>query len=126
MSAKNRKDEKLIAALLISPTVKDAAAAVGMSESTVYKKLNDEAFDKKYAAARMSLLEQTTAYLQGMTAEAVDKIREIMNDPETPRQTALNAADCLLRNTYKMTEQTDIVNRISRLEELAERRVNEE
>lgn len=126
MSAKNRKDEKLIAALLISPTIKEAAAASGVSESTVYKKLNDEDFSEKYAAARMSLLEQITAYLQGITGEAVNKIREIMEDPETPKQTALNAADCLLRNTYKMTEQTDVVNRISRLEELVKGHVNEE
>lgn len=41
---------------------------------------------------------------------------EICSDTETAPQTRLNAADAIIRNTLKMTEQADILARLDELE----------
>ena len=47
------KQEKLLASLLSSPTVQQAAAAAGVSEPTAYRWLReDAAFDAAYRQAR--------------------------------------------------------------------------
>ena len=40
----------------------------------------------------------------------------ICTDPEAAPQVRLNAADAIIRNSLKLTEQTDILNRLQKLE----------
>lgn len=114
------KDEQIIAALLSNPTIRDAAHSLEIPESRIYSRLRNEQFSKKYSEARQRLLRQTTTYLQGLVSEAVEKIRSVMNDPESSRQTSLNAAAELLRVCYKMTEQADVIDRLDKLEQIVE------
>ena len=116
MAKITRKDEVLIAALLSNPTVRAAAKAVGRSETQVYARLRDPDFKAQYNAARHELLEQSTATLQGHLSEAVETMTAIMRDTEAPHQTRLNAAEAIMRNSLKLTEQTDIIERLDRLE----------
>ena len=111
-----RKDEALIAALLSNPTVRAAAKAVGRSETQVYARLRDPDFKSRYDSARHELLERSTAALQGHLSEAVETMAAIMRDREAPQQTRLNAAEAIMRNSLKLTEQTDIIERLDRLE----------
>ena len=41
-----------------------------------------------------------------------------MNDSENSPQVRLNAADALIRNNLKLTEQTDILRRLEALERM--------
>lgn len=109
------KDEAIIAALLSNPTVKKAATACGVSERKVYSRLKDKAFKDKYDNARRELLVQCTAYLQGITGEALEKMHDVMNDPDATPQVQLNAANAIASNNLKMTEQTDIIAQIEEL-----------
>ena len=43
---------------------------------------------------------------------------EIVNDKETNPQTRLNAAEAVIRNTLKLTERTDVLDRLDALERL--------
>lgn len=113
--AADRKDELIISALLSNPTVRKAAAACGVSEAQIYARLRNAAFKEKYDRARRELLAQSTAYLQGITGEALQKMHEIMNDPDAAPQVQLNAANAIASNSLKMTEQADI---LAQLEEL--------
>ncbi len=115
MAAEN-KDELIIAALISNPTVKAAAAACGVSETAIYDRLRKDEFKKRYAEARYQLIEQSTAFMQGLVGEATAKMRDIMNDPNAAPQVQLNAADSILRNSFKLTEQTDILTRLDALE----------
>lgn len=124
--ASERKDEKIIAALISNTTVRAAANECGVSETQIYKRLRDDEFLKKYDRVRMDLLQHATANAQGTIGQAIEKIKEIMNDSETSRQVQLNAADALLRNTYRMTEQADILQRLEKLEQLADETNNRE
>lgn len=115
-TAAERKDERVIAALLTSPTVKAASEQCGVSERQIYARLNKPAFHERYDKARHDLLDHATAQLQGRTGEAVETMAEVMNDPKNPPQTRLNAADAIIRNGLKLTEQADILQRLDALE----------
>lgn len=113
--AADRKDERIIAALISNPTVKAAAAACGTSETQIYARLRTPAFKRKYDAARREMLAQCTAYIQGMVSDAITKMRQIMNDPDAAPQVQLNAAETIARNCAKLTEQTDILAQLDEL-----------
>lgn len=113
--AADRKDELIISALLGNPTVRKAAAACGVSEAQIYARLRNAAFKEKYDRARRELLAQSTAYLQGITGEALQKMYQIMNDPDAAPQVQLNAANAIASNSLKMTEQADILAQIEEL-----------
>lgn len=114
------KDERVIAALLASPTVKAAAEACGVSERRIYARLQKPEFRERYDKARHDLLDHATARLQGRTGEAVETMADVMNDPKNPPQTRLNAAEAIVRNTLKLTEQGDILARLDALERASE------
>ena len=109
------KDEIVIAALISNPTVRAAAQVCGVCETQIYARLRNATFKEKYDAARRELLEQSTAYIQGIVSEAIQKMREVMNDPDASQQTQLNAAESILRNSLKFTEQNDILTQLAEL-----------
>lgn len=112
----NQNDEMLISALLQCPTTRAAAEMCGVSESKIYSRLRTPAFKKKYDQARRELLERGCAALQGLMGDAIDAMAEIVRDKETSQQVRLNAAEMILRNGMKVTEQMDILSRLDALE----------
>lgn len=119
-TAAERKNERVIAALLTSPNIRAAAEACGLSERRIYARLKDPAFCEQYDKARHDLLDHATAKLQGQLGEAFDVMIEIAHDKKAGRQTQLNAAEAVARNVYKYTEQADILQRLDALERASE------
>lgn len=109
-------DEKIIAVLLSSQTNREAAQRLKMNERYLYTRLQDEAFQRKYRAAQREILDDVVFGMQNNLKEAAAVIAEVMRDPKNSPQTRLNAADMLQRNYLKLSEHTDILNRIERLE----------
>lgn len=109
------KDEKIIAALIANPTIR-AAAACAISETQIYARLRIPEFKLRYDEARRELLERNTAALQARLGAAIETMGEICTDAETAPQTRLNAADAIIRNSLKLTEQFDILRRLDELE----------
>lgn len=110
------KDEKIIAALIANPTIRAAAAACAISETQIYARLRIPEFKLRYDEARRELLERNTAALQARLGAAIETMGEICTDAETAPQTRLNAADAIIRNSLKLTEQFDILRRLDELE----------
>lgn len=114
-------DEKMITALLSNPTVTDAAKSLGITPQTIYNKLRDVDFRNRYAAARQQVLTEDCYKLQSYLSEAIDQIYSVATDElGTATQIRLNACDMLLRHCYRLTELTDILSRIERLEAVLE------
>lgn len=113
--AAERKDELIISALISNPTVRAAAAVCGISEKQIHTRLRQPAFREKYDAARRELLEQSTAYIQGIVSEAIQKMRDVMHDPDASQQVQLNAAEAITRTSLKYTEQNDILAQLAEL-----------
>lgn len=97
-------DEKLIAALLSAPTIRDAAKAAGVSESTVYSKLREYGFRKQLNEQRALILEDVRTALQAHLTNAVRVMGEILNDKKAPPQTRLNAAQGIIKSALKLAE----------------------
>ena len=70
----------------------------------------------RYDEARRELLERNTAALQGHLAGAIEVMDEICQNTDASPQVRLNAADAIIRNSLKLTEQNDILARLTELE----------
>lgn len=114
---KQTKDEKIISALIANPTIRAAAAACGVSETQIYARLRTPEFKARYDQARRELLERNTAALQGHLGTAIETMGQICADSEATPQVRLNAADAIIRNSLKLTEQNDILTRLQKLED---------
>lgn len=114
-TAADRKNELIISSLISTTSVRAAAKVCGVSETQIYARLRDPAFKKQYDDARREMLEQSTAYVQGIVGEALQKMYEIMNDENAAPQIQLNAAEAIVRNSIKLTEQNDIIGQIAEL-----------
>jgi transposase-like protein len=68
------KQEALIAALLTEPTYADAAAKVGVGQSTLYRWLHLPAFRAAYRRARRELVESAIGRIQAGTGQAVETL----------------------------------------------------
>lgn len=109
-------DERIISALIQSRTIKQASELAGISESTIYRRLQDLDFRNRLNASRTVLIDYATTRLQSELAGAIDVIIEIMKAPDNPPQVRLNAGDSIIRNCLKITEQCNIIDRVERLE----------
>lgn len=89
-----------------------------MSESAIYARLRDTEFKARYDKARRDMLTQSAAALQTHLDAAIEAMGEIVSDKETNPQTRLNAAEAVIRNTLKLTERTDVLERLEALEKL--------
>jgi hypothetical protein len=110
-------DEKIILALLSNPTVTDAAKELGVTPQTIYNRLRDDSFRSLYAERRQQVLSENCYRLQGYVGDAIETLHDVVVDEMgTATQVRLNAADALLRHCYRLTELTDILQRLEKLE----------
>ncbi|WP_026659122.1 helix-turn-helix domain-containing protein [Butyrivibrio sp. AC2005] len=120
--ARRLTDEEIVSALIECGTIKAAAEMLGVQIKTLYSRMKQEHFKELYARAKSDLLKAATAKMQRNLVDACEVIAEIMKDADTAQQIRLNAADCIIRNTLKMLEQTDIMERVEELEAIIKER----
>jgi transposase-like protein len=106
-----------IVALLNKQTVRDAAQAVGIGETTLYRWLNDSAFQKAYRDAKFEVVQQTLSQLQRASGEAARVLQEIMTDSKVSAYTRVAAARIILETSIKAVEIDTLEARITKLEE---------
>ena len=111
-------DEQIIAAVLAADTNKSAADMCGLSEAQFYKRIRADDFKQKFSKIKAELFEHATITMQNGMTEAANTMLEILRCEKASPQVRLNAADSILRNAMKLTEQNDILQRLERLEAL--------
>lgn len=112
-----RKAEQAVAALLQFPTIPEAAKAAGVSERTLYGWLQEEGFREQYRSARTEVVRHAVAMVQKASGEAVDVLREVMNNPQSTTSSRVSAAKTILELALKAVELEDVENRLVALEE---------
>jgi hypothetical protein len=113
----SRKQEQGIRALLLQPTLVDAATAIGVDERTLRRWLReDAAFQIAYREARRAVVQHAIAQVQHATGEAVATLRQVMQDPEAPASARVSAAKAILETAVKGIEIEDLAARIAILE----------
>lgn len=109
--------ERAIAALLTHATKKQAAQAAGVSPRTLRKYFEDPAFQRAYKEAFGGVVEDATRQAQQAIAPALATLREIVEDNEENAQARIQAARSTLEYALRLTEQLDILDRLTELEQ---------
>ena len=110
-------DEQIIAALLNSGTIKDAAAAAGVSERTIYDRMNEGDFQALYKAAKADLIRAAVFSLNGKIQAAIDTVAAIMQDDSNNAAVRLQAAQTILTNAGKFAQrlqadESSVINQV--------------
>ena len=111
-------DERILAALIASGSIRAAAKAAGIAESTIRNRMSDPAFRGKYDKLRFDLLQEATAGLTAKLDSATATIAEIMEDDQNPANVRLAASDSLLRHCLRYFSTAELERRIEALEAL--------
>ena len=98
-------DEEIVAALLNSGSIQQAAEAAGIAPRTIYDRMGTRDFRAVYSAAKSDVIRQAVFSMCGNIATAVNVIIGIMNNEENPAGTRLSAAKLLLDNAGKFTDR---------------------
>ncbi len=109
------KKQKALLALLTQPTKEKAATAAGITSKTLRGYLAEADFQAEYKRAFSGLVEDATRQAQQAIAPALSTLREIVEDGEENAQARIYAARSLLEYSLKLTESTDILNRLDEL-----------
>ncbi|MBF0844601.1 replication protein [Streptococcus danieliae] len=103
-------------ALLNSKTIDEASKKAGIGRTTGHKYLKSVKFRKAYREARSDVMQQATALLQSASREAVEVLREIMNDHTISPYARQQSARTILEFGYKAHENEHILEVIEELE----------
>lgn len=119
MASRNKrvhKREKLALALLEAPTVAEAARRVGIAERTAFVWLKEPEFQRLFQEVKRRFISLALSRLEGITGEAIETLREIMNtgQGEGPR---VSASRAILEMVLKLYEYEQLEERIAKLEE---------
>ena len=116
ISLTTSRQEKAIIALLNEPTTKDAAEAAGVSEVTLWRWLQQPEFRASYMEVRRVAVQRAIARTQAITSEAVETLREVMNDQSSKGSERIAAAKAILDYALKGIELEDHEMRLQDLE----------
>jgi transcriptional regulator with XRE-family HTH domain len=111
-----RKQEAAIAALLSQPTIEEAAKRTGISGPTLWRWLQEPAFQGEYRKARRQALGQATAQLQQASGAAVRALKEIIENKNAPSSSRVMAARTVLEMGIKAIELEDVEARLAAIE----------
>jgi hypothetical protein len=117
---KGRRQEQIIVALLENPTLEKAAAAIGVSDVTLWRWMRKPEFQEAYRKARHAAFSQSVARLQHACGAAVGTLLRVMTDREAPASSRVRAADVVLQTALRGMEMEDLEVRLDRLERLNE------
>jgi hypothetical protein len=110
-----RKQEQAVAALLVQPTVAQAAKKIGLNERTLRRWLKEPTFARTYAEARRGFLEHSIGRLQRATTAAVTTLARAARED-------VRAAVAVIDRAVKGAEMLDVLARLEALEAAAKER----
>ena len=105
MATKAITDEHIVAALLTNGTIKQAAESVGLSERTIYERMNGGEFQALYKAAKADLIRGAVFSLNGKLQEAINTVADIMANDENNPAVRLQAAQTILNTAGKFMQR---------------------
>jgi hypothetical protein len=115
---RGRLEDQALGALLSEPTIAEAAAKAGLSESTLLRWLADPSFRERYReAARRQVVEHAITGLQQAAGDAVDALRRNLTSGVPSAEIA--AAKAIIDQAVKGVELVDLAERVEQLEQAA-------
>jgi hypothetical protein len=84
--------------------------------------MQEPTFREAYRHARREAVEQARARLQQASSEAVEALRDVMNDQDAPHSSRVSAARTVLDMAMQATNEEEIEKRLAALEARATRK----
>jgi hypothetical protein len=112
----SRKQDQAITALVTCPSITEAAAHCELAEVTLRRWLKQDGFQAAYREARRAVVQHAIVQVQRATGEAVETLRNIMQDADAPASARASAAKTILDTAIKAIELEDLEQRIVALE----------
>jgi hypothetical protein len=118
VTAKNlsRQQEKVLDTLLIYGQVEKAASAAGVSARTIFRYLQQEAFQEALRKSRSENFKATAARLQAIASTATETLEQVMLDKEAAPSARVSAARAALELAGRYAEVEDLDARLSEIE----------
>jgi hypothetical protein len=109
-------DDTFLQALVCGSTVKQAAAAAGISERTAYRRMEDPAFRARVDLQRQELADRSTRLL---TAGGIESIKTLiaLQQQQVAESVRLGAARTVLTLGLKFRESEELAQRVQFLEQ---------
>lgn len=107
-------DEQIMLALLNSPTQKQAASLLGVTEQTVSKRIRDADFQKHFSDLRRKMLDTVSSELTKASYAAANKLIEFLDSKN--EQLRYSACCKILQLANDTATINEISQRLDRLE----------
>lgn len=117
MSGKRITDEKMMQALTQTKDIAGASEYLGISRQAIYNRMRKPEFRQKLREQRQDKYQVANTKLTDAMNDAIETLVTIMNDTETSAGIRVKASQTVLDICLKTTEQMDILERISQIEE---------
>ena len=114
---RDRKQEQAIAALLECQTIKQAAAHVGIGESTLRNWMHVPEFEQAYRRARRDCVDRALARLEKGFEFAIAVLQKVAGDGSAANYARVAAARGLIDSSFRAIELHDVGERLRRIEE---------
>ena len=98
-------DEEIIAALLQSGSIAQAAELTGIGQRTIYDRMGNRDFKAAYSAAKSDIVRAAVLNLNRSLSAAVDVVADIMNDDSNSAGTRLQAAKMIIDSAAKFSDR---------------------
>ena len=107
-------DEQIMVALLNSPTQKQAAAMLGVTEQTLCKRVQKSDFQKRFSELRRKMLDSVSSELTKASYAAANKLIEFLDSKN--EQLRYSACCKILQLANDAVALNEISQRLDRLE----------
>ena len=120
---RRKADKVLLAALGCGATIEVAAHKAGVSEATVYRRLQDPDFIKELQKFQSDIVKRAAATSTAAMTEAIKTLLVLMQ-PSTPPAVRLGAARAVIDTGVSLRAMADTEQRIIALEQRQEAAAN--
>ena len=111
------KQNKFIDEYLSSKNMTECCNKMGISRNTGYNYLKDESVKQSIEDRRNIILKETSISMQKALQKATEILVEIIEDDSIQPNIRINAINSLFNNSIKITDQMDILEKISFIEQ---------
>lgn len=118
-SVRGKGGSDLAVALASGASVAQAATRCGVSERTVYRRLEDPDFRQQVDRLRAQMVGRAVGKINNNMARAADKLRRLLESKN--ESVALSAARTILEAGQRLREHSDMEQRLTKLEEALRR-----
>ena len=112
---RKKNEDQLLLALACGATVESAARQCGLSDRTIYRRLNDPAFKRRLDGVRSDMVVRTAGLLTAAAGEAVRTLLALQKD--APAAVRLGAARAILEVGLKLRQVAELEVMLANLEE---------